>query len=896
MNANQINSSHPNRTFILSLVYTFFSGIWLPAFSQTHFSDVTTTAGISTNHNQVANYYVTGQAWGDYDNDGWLDLYLTNSIGANTLYRNEGDGTFSQPDLNSTLSLADRNSGGAVFADYNNDGWMDLYILNLGANLLFRNDGGTGFTDVTDIAGLGDERKGEMAAWADFDNDGDLDVYVVNWFCPDCVSPISIKGNRDRFYRNNGDGTFKDISHILSESNLEGAGFAAGFLDFDNDGDLDIYLVNDQFSNPIGNKLWRNDGPGCGEWCFKEISEDVGAAQKINGMGLAVGDFDNDLDLDMVATNIGFPIFLQNSAEQGQPGYTNIVLSALSGLDDDDITWGTFFFDFNNDQWLDLYLSNGDLDNDAPLPNYLLQNNGDGTFANMSNASGLNLSLRTTGAAYADYDRDGLVDLIAGNRNDGYRLYRNNGLETENHRWLSVEFKGGGPVHRNAAGSRAYLYLDNQQTIMQEVKCGSSHGAGNQLALHFGIGESQIDSLHIRWPNEEMASFQNIPSGNFLEIIYPDMLQIAKPFSQGWQLVGLPFAAASDFPLPENTNDSLMIFSGEYQAADSLHPNQGYWYFSHRPQVISFSGAAMTDRDIRLNKGWNLISGLTNNISTDQIIDADQVLTPGPIYKYDSGYSETFSLESGNGYWVHADKSGVINLDAHANAQSNVTQSPESFSNSPRLIIRDANDNSQALYFNIPMEEIDDAHRLLPPLPPGQLFDARFSGGYRAIPNAVATIELQTAGYPVTVELQPAAASDETEWQLVELTGVETGKIHFLRDGSSISITSNTKRLQLLPADKVFDTFALYQNYPNPFNPSTVISYSLPSQSTVKLSIYNLLGQSVKTMVSEEQSAGFYEIVWDGRDASGIQVSSGLYFYRIETETFSDVKKMLLLQ
>ena len=160
-------------------------------------------------------YLAIGQAWGDYDRDGWIDLFVTGNLEPNILYRNLGDGGFAVSALSDQLSLPDLPSGGATFADYNNDGWLDLYILNFGANRLFRNDAGAGFTDVTLEAGVGDRGKGTSAAWGDYDGDGWLDLYLTNWSCyPEC-DPVDFAAQQDRLYHNNGDGSFTDVTLTL---------------------------------------------------------------------------------------------------------------------------------------------------------------------------------------------------------------------------------------------------------------------------------------------------------------------------------------------------------------------------------------------------------------------------------------------------------------------------------------------------------------------------------------------------------------------------------------------------------------------------------------------------------------------------------------------------------
>ena len=242
------------------------------------FDDVSDSAGITMPHHGAPIYLSTGQAWGDYDRDGWIDLYVTDQAGDNVLYRNQGDGTFQPSPISAQVALPNATSGGALFADYDNDGWLDLLVLNFGANVLFRNLDGQGFTDVSLLAGIGDAGMGMSGAFGDYNGDGWLDLYVTNWFCPACPDPLVAMS--DRLYRNNGNGSFTDVSSYLGGQPTIGYGFIGSFLDYDNDGDADIYLVNDKGgpgttppNAPIGrNVLWRNDGPALLGWTFTEVA------------------------------------------------------------------------------------------------------------------------------------------------------------------------------------------------------------------------------------------------------------------------------------------------------------------------------------------------------------------------------------------------------------------------------------------------------------------------------------------------------------------------------------------------------------------------------------------------------------------------------------------------
>ncbi len=506
------------------------------------FIDVSERAGSNATHrgdwqlfddDLATGYLGIGQAWGDYDNDGWLDLYVTGNRDPSMLHRNNGDGTFSQSPYSQQVQLSEAHSGGAVWVDYDNDGWQDLYVLNHGANNLFHNDGGQGFTDVTASAGVGDKGKGTTATWGDYDGDSYLDLYVVNWSCfPECGDPnISLEHDRARntLYHNQGDGSFVDVSHLLEHKLLLGSGFSASFTDYDSDGDLDIYVVNDQFKNMLGNILWRNDGEGCAGWCWVDASIEAGARAFIHGMGLAVGDYDNDLDLDFYFSDmVNGMVLLQN---QGDGTFDDVADDAGVAVGPSSaVGWGTIFFDYDNDSCLDLYLTTTEFVQFDIITgpegmmfdyrDFLFRNRGDGTFADTTPQKWLDNTVPSMGLAYADYDKDGWLDFVLGNWNQGYSLYRNTGGATSDNNWINVRLGGGGDINRDAIGSRVYITTSSGRRLMQEVKCGSSLGAGNDTALHFGLGDDNISELRVRWPNGAEDLLHDVPVNQFLRLNY----------------------------------------------------------------------------------------------------------------------------------------------------------------------------------------------------------------------------------------------------------------------------------------------------------------------------------------------------------------------------------------
>jgi hypothetical protein len=265
------------------------------------FKDVTAASGIDSSLPRASNCtWAAGSAWGDADGDGDLDLFVPHPDGPAQLWINDGAGHF--VDQAAARGVDDGRSVGvgAVFADYDRDGDQDLYVSNVGPNRLYRNDGTGQFTDVAADAGVADPGASFSAAWGDYDNDGWLDLYVTDY--RQCLGRSY---DPDRLYHNNGDGTFTDVTSFLPVSSTEGAGFQAGWFDFDADGDQDLYLANDALGELFTdrNRLWRNDGPdGHGGWTFTDVSIGSGANFDLNSMGLGMADYDRDLDLDFAVS------------------------------------------------------------------------------------------------------------------------------------------------------------------------------------------------------------------------------------------------------------------------------------------------------------------------------------------------------------------------------------------------------------------------------------------------------------------------------------------------------------------------------------------------------------------------------------------------------------------
>lgn len=449
-----------------------------------------------------ATFLGTGQVCADVNGDGRLDLFLT-SHGGNRLWLQQDHGGFSPATTDQSLRLPEGRSSGTLAFDYDNDGWTDLLVLSDGPDRLFRNLDGEGWLDVSMSAGVTSDHRSQSAAVADFDGNGWLDVYIVRWY-PD--SGESSQDSEDVLYQNFG-GHFVDVSGLLDPSSRRaGPGFAATWGDFDNDGDPDLYVVNDKH---FGNPMWRNDGPGCDGWCFSEVSLSNGANRPAWSMGVASGDYDRDGDLDFYYSSIGEMVLLRNElpqplyTEQTQPAHVNVAA----------IGWGVEFLDADNDGWLDLALAT--MNTDPALGNRLFQNLRDGTFADASTASGFADMSPTIGLARCDLDDDGRIDLVLGDFQQQYRLLRNT---SDAGGFLSVKLTGGAGVHLDAIGTRAWLIDSAGGIQMQEVRNGSSIGGGSETGLHFGLGTALASELRVRWPDGTMSRHAIEPTARRVQI------------------------------------------------------------------------------------------------------------------------------------------------------------------------------------------------------------------------------------------------------------------------------------------------------------------------------------------------------------------------------------------
>jgi hypothetical protein len=502
------------------------------------FIDVTSEAGIRFKHNSGAfgKKYLpetigSGCAFLDYDNDGWQDILLVNSMdwpenkkrrSYSALYHNNKDGTFTDVTAQAGLGLEMYGIGAAV-ADYDNDGNVDIYITNVGQNRLFRNLGGGKFVDVTARAGVGDPGFSTAAAWFDYDNDGRLDLFVGNYveWSPEtdqnCTldgknksycTPQTYKGQSPTLYHNRGNGSFENVTARAGMNDPAGKTLGVALLDYDDDGWLDLFVAND--TEP--NKLYRNNRNGT----FTDNALIAGVAFSESGtaragMGVDAADYDGSGRQSVVIGNFtNESIALYHNDGTGL--FTDDApASGIGKVSAQSLTFACFFFDYNLDGLLDIFAANGHVSDDIAVvqptvkyaqPPHLFHNKGRKKFEEVTSKLGraLNRAIVGRGAAYGDIDNDGDLDLLLTTNNGAARLLRN---ENANQNDLLRVRTVGAKANRDGVGAKVVVKSSKGRSIFAMVRTGSSYCSQAEMPLTFGLGKPEEGvtlSLEITWP------------------------------------------------------------------------------------------------------------------------------------------------------------------------------------------------------------------------------------------------------------------------------------------------------------------------------------------------------------------------------------------------------------
>ena len=701
-----VNSGQANRLFRNS-------GVTLDA-------DMALVTGLADNASGL------GASWGDYDNDGDLDLYLSRNGQANRLFRNNGDGTFINVGLEAKVDDTDEGRS-VVWGDYNNDGHLDLYLVNDGPNRLYRNDGNGSFTDVASVARVGDSGVSHAAAWGDYDNDGDLDLYLANG-----RSGLIHNGDPNRLYRNNGDGTFTDVgASARVDDDGDSRGVAWG--DYDNDGDLDLYVANSDDAFLVvnaPNRLYINNGPAG----FTDIAGAVGVNDPGNSRGVAWGDYDNDGYLDLYLANKNTNRLFRNDHSGGftEVGDQFDVDDGRSGVS---AAWG----DFNKDGWLDLYVGNDNQPNRLYRNNITgsrwlsvrlvgAQSNRNGIGARVVSVLGTTRQLRDVdgGSGYFSqpslpvefgFGTQAVVDSLIIQWPSGLRQVLNQ-VPTNQH-LTAFEVDAPADISGPVITLNAEIHRVDEQEAYTVQATVTDHSTIQKALLLYRLsgvldwtdsltmtaGFNNLYSISI--PSEKVTrqglAFSIRAQDQFGNVTESTVQGLSVSFtdfqSEGFSLPASQNATAEDFrmisipavvgdrnpvsilgaslnPNNESTYDRaawrLLRWNGsqylEYPSAGQFDSGTAFWLIARDPatiEIASATAASDVQRKVTLAPGWNQVgTPYLFPVHVSAIIDSNQAGLIEPTFWFwnGSGYEQATVLKPWHGYWVRSLASANIDL------------------------------------------------------------------------------------------------------------------------------------------------------------------------------------------------------------------------------------------
>ncbi len=868
----------------------------------------------------------TNGAVADYDNDGWPDLLLLGDtfyalVGPTSEFRllhNDGQGGF----VDRTTAIRAEMPRGpkqAHFADYDNDGDLDIFIqtgfgIALAStrgsprpNLLLRNDRGI-FVDVTAEAGLVNTANTPQAAWFDYDRDGWLDLYIGNADCDTDIPP------HDMLYRNLGDGTFVDVTEAaglrLQQEDIDcGDGSNGGLstADFDGDGWPDLYqglsrslLQNNEIEgiDPTApNRLLLNNGDGRFRDATTRELADPGPAS-----GAIVGDINNDGDMDLFQAsgalsvvdppNFRTAMYLNRGAGQLLDFTENLGLSRL-------VSSNIFFpalADLDNDGDLDLQASALEFDiggSFRSITHFLFLNNGAGFFVDESAALGLD---DVDGQKnIADYDRDGLLDMfeagpgtLSGNRPG--KMYRNTGMlqaadgNAEQHHWLQVELVG---QQSNSYGVGARLVATTG--ALQQTRQLLSDPVKQSFVTHFGLGEqTQVDRLEIRWPSGQVDVLEDIAADQHIRIIegqgrYHRIRPAAWVGTSALvQNEAVDFSAAVR-PMLFDADAQIIRVTADLSAlglsADTPLQKQADGTYAFTTRLDGFAQTQIAPLSVLIEQQTS-VGPHWSRIEKDLL-----VLPPGDLQIFAEGLAPD---------WQLVGDSRVQAID--------LTSTDRVYEGRTALALQvDQNVPGWSVRWTLPAPLSTVGYTTLRfVLHPGDLQ-----------PPALARLRIALNGEEL--DLLEHIDIERKEWQIVEIplatfaldepiTAIELsgtfGGLFYIDDLRLVALPLPPGPTAVLEVQTATlpQTFTLSQNFPNPFNSGTVIRFALPTSEHVRLTLYNLAGQKVATLADGLRQAGSYTINWDGKDDGGRVLASGIYLYKLQAGTQEGTRKLLLLR
>ena len=484
----------------------------------------------------------SGVAWIDYDNDGFPDLFFVNGKpgASNALYHNNKDGTFTDVTQKAGVAgnLTKQYRTGVAVGDYDNDGHLDIYVTAFGPNTLYHNNGDGTFSDVTSKAGVagGATEWSTSTGFIDFDRDGDLDLYVTNYLDyrmddnPYCgfrkegyrmyCNPTTFDGVADRLFRNNGDGTFSDVSREAGIANPAGKGLGVVFCDYDRDGDTDIYVANDM----VRNFLYRNNGNGT----FTDVAYAAGVGFDLNGkaqagMGVDCADINGDRLPDIFVTNFSDEL---NTLYQnlGNGLFEDVTTKIGLGSGYEPLGFGTRLFDFDNDGDIDIYVTNGHVADNVQLyqkhtyaQKDLLYENVGGRFRDISSQSGSVFQADRVGRglAVADFDNDGALDVVITSVGRPAVLLKNQAGKRGN--WITIRAEG---TRSNRFGLGATVQVETSEGVqVGEINNVASYESSSDIRAHFGLGPAKtIKQIEIAWPSGAKQVLKDVAVNQILTV------------------------------------------------------------------------------------------------------------------------------------------------------------------------------------------------------------------------------------------------------------------------------------------------------------------------------------------------------------------------------------------
>lgn len=879
-----------------------------------------------------------GSSWADFDNNGTLDAFVVNWYNQNNMFfMGDGAGGFTR-----ALAGIIVNDGGysetCTWGDYDNDGYVDLYVTNSGyigggawPNYLYHNNGDSTFTKISSGDIVTDAFYSRGCSWIDYDGDGDLDMFVANE-----------NGDNNCLYTNmlveTSTPGFQKVT-TGSIVNDGGDSWSGSWGDYDNDGDPDLFVAN--FSNQ-NDFLYQNNGDGT----FTRILTGVVVNDSGWSASSAWGDIDNDGDLDLIVTSAYGPTQLKNSLyrnaliETGNPGFEKILSGAITN--DPGWAYGVALGDMDRDGDLDVFMSKTYGENEANA----LYVNGSGASnhwlsirctGDQSNRSAIGTRLHAK-AVIGGIPRWQMREISGQSGYCGQSLESHFGFgDATVVDSLLIEWPSGNTDVFTAVATDRLLTIRERDTIPVNL----------QLPIDGSLDEPP--SILFTWDAAQSTAtyrFQLSTDSTFAGTLYDDdgLEQTSHPVTSlplqqtyfwrvgvsrlgrfdGWSVVRSFFIGAQPYTYQLAANWNLVSLpvqpvsyladtlfssalspvygyspSGDYAPLDTLTNGSGYWVKFPPSQSVTLRGFPINADTFAISAGWNLIGSVTEPATiANMTIDPPGILS-SRFYGFANGYATTDTLLPMHGYWIKATAEGTIILNS-----TGPLQIPASLEKDDGpwnvLTFTDATGSVRTLRFR----HSPDGTRLqteeLPPPPPTGLFDARL------LANANAGGATQPAGQSMEIALASAVYPVSVEWQVhgtMERYALTVdGGSTLLGDRGALNIDAPSSRITLVVAASADlpRVTRLEQNYPNPFNPSTTIAYDIAVGGEVRLQVFDLLGREIRTLVAGTQEQGRYTVQWNGTDGAGKPVATGLYYCRLTTTEAGtqhmDVRKMLVME